>query len=213
MELKRELTLAVPVERAWMALRSLDEGEVTVDDEVRRRAVVKVGGRSLGCPEELSATIAVTLTPFASATGISLTAAVTTDNQGTTVTEPAPAAAAGLVEAFVERLRHGMVDASPVDASPVVAEPLLAGPVGPDPVVAEPVVAAPDAIHDGGVPGLTVSSASAPGARAAASGEPPADKAKSPLELLAGDVGLARRLGPIVGLAIAVLWLVRRRWR
>ena len=212
MELKRELTLAVPVERAWMALRSLEGGEVTVDDEVRRRAVVKVDGASLGCPEELSASIAVTLTPFASATGISLTAAVTTDNEGTTDTEPAPAAAAGLVEGFVERLRQGMVDAKPVDADPVVAEPVVAPPD-------EPVVGQPDAIHDGGGAGLTVTSASAPGARAAASGETSPDKAKSPdkgkspLELLAGDVGLARRLGPIVGLAIAVLWLVRRRWR
>lgn len=36
----------------------------------------------------------------------------------------------------------------------------------------------------------------------------------SPLDILAADVApLAKRLGPIVGLAVAVLWLVRRRWR
>ncbi|MGI8758020.1 MAG: hypothetical protein ACR2K0_01785 [Acidimicrobiales bacterium] len=45
-------------------------------------------------------------------------------------------------------------------------------------------------------------------------GGPEAHAEVSPLDVLASDgAPLAKRLGPIVGLTVAVLWLVRRRWR
>ena len=63
---------------------------------------------------------------------------------------------------------------------------------------------------------LVASVLSAPGSgeKPDATGDPDASSNVSPLDVLASDgAPLAKRLGPIVGLAVAVLWLVRRRWR
>lgn len=182
MEMRRELTLAVPIERAWTSLRGLECGRVVVDDGAPRRAEVRVDGPAVGCPPDLTATISVAMTAVASATSISVAA----DVHSSTGAVPG-ATAADMVDRFIECIRHRLVDG---EGSP---------PPGP--------------ADDESEAGLTVASASAPGARAAAAGESPSTEARSPLDLLAGDAGLVRRLGPIVGLALAVLWLVRRRWR
>lgn len=44
-------------------------------------------------------------------------------------------------------------------------------------------------------------------------GDPENPEAWALLDVAGGGMPAAARLGPIAGLAIAVMWLVRRRWR
>ena len=226
MELTNEFTVGVPVDQAWALLTDLEKiapcmpgaqltevegdeyrgnvkvkvGPITAQykgaatfvsrDDASHVAVIKAEGRDTRGQGNASAQITATLVPEGSGTKVTV-------NTDLTITGKVAQMGRGVMADVSEKLLGQFVESLERDV--LTAQPAAA----PDPEPA-PTSAPADAQPASGT--LSSSSAASSGPRKIDSPE------AKPVDLLdSAGMPVAKRVGPVIGVLVVVLWLLRRR--
>jgi carbon monoxide dehydrogenase subunit G len=223
MELTNEFTVGVPVDQAWALLTDLEKiapsmpgaqltevegdeyrgnvkvkvGPITAQykgaatfvsrDEANHVAVIKAEGRDTRGQGNASAQITATLVPEGEGTKVTVTTDLTITGKVAQMGRGVMAdVSSKLLDQFVESLERDVLTAAP------------AGDAEPEPAPA-PAADAPAPVADAPAP-------KPEGVRKIDSPE------AKPVDLLdSAGMAVGKRVGPIVGLLVVVLWLLRRR--
>ena len=235
MELTNEFTVDAPIEQAWSVLTDLERiapcmpgaqltevegdeyrgnvkikvGPITAQykgvatfvskDDAAHTAVLKAEGRDTRGQGNASATITATLTPAGAGTKVVVGTDLTITGKVAQMGRGVLADVSGkLLDQFVQSLETDVLSsAAPAAAAPAASAPASGNGAEPQ-ATADAPPAAPTAPSSG--------SSSSSGPRRIDSPE------AKPIDLLdAGGAPIAKRVGPIVGVLVVVLWLLRRR--
>jgi len=230
MELTNEFTVDAPIDHAWSVLTDLERiapcmpgaqltevegdeyrgnvkikvGPITAQykgvatfvskDDASHTAVLKAEGRDTRGQGNASATITASLTPAGSGTKVVVGTDLTITGKVAQMGRGVLADVSGkLLDQFVQSLESDVLSSeAPAASSPASGN-------GAEPATAEAPAAAPKAPSSAG--------------GTASSGPRRIDSPEAkPIDLLdAGGAPIAKRVGPIVGVLVVVLWLLRRR--
>jgi carbon monoxide dehydrogenase subunit G len=227
MELTNEFTVDAPIEQAWSVLTDLERiapcmpgaqltevegdeyrgnvkikvGPITAQykgvatfvskDDTSHTAVLKAEGRDTRGQGNASATITATLTPAGAGTKVVVGTDLTITGKVAQMGRGVLADVSGkLLDQFVQSLETDVLGGT----GPAVATPTSGN------------GSAPQATADAPPTAPTAPTSSSSGPRQIDSPE------AKPIDLLdAGGAPIAKRVGPIIGVLVVVLWLLRRR--
>jgi carbon monoxide dehydrogenase subunit G len=234
MELTNEFTVDAPIEQAWSVLTDLERiapcmpgaqltevegdeyrgnvkikvGPITAQykgvatfvskDDSAHTAVLKAEGRDTRGQGNASATITATLTPAGAGTKVVVGTDLTITGKVAQMGRGVLADVSGkLLDQFVQSLETDVLGGASPSAAPSGngAQPQATADAPPK------------------APTAPSSSGSAPSSSSSSSGPRRIDSPEAkPIDLLdAGGAPIAKRVGPIVGVLVVVLWLLRRR--